>query len=61
MVGACVAEGGMHSRGDMRGRGGSICGRRDGNCSGRYASYWNAFLFVIELCLELFLGLSHKH
>ena len=24
-------------------------GRRDGHCSGRYASYWNAFLFVTEL------------
>ena len=29
-VGACMA-GGMH-------------GRKNGNCSGRYASYWNAFL-----------------
>ena len=31
VAGACMAEG-------MR-------GRRDGHCSGRYASYWNAFLF----------------
>ena len=23
-----------------------MCGRRDGHCSGRYASYWNAFLFL---------------
>ena len=23
-----------------------MCDRRDGHCSGRYASYWNAFLFV---------------
>ena len=30
--GACVA-GGMHSR-------------RDGHCSGRYASYWNVFFFA---------------
>ena len=30
--GACVAVGGMH-------------GRRDGHCSGRYASYGNVFLF----------------
>ena len=30
--GACV-EGGMHAR-------------RDSHCSGRYASYWNAFLFI---------------
>ena len=22
-------------------------GRRDGHCSGRYASYWNAFLFKL--------------
>ena len=33
--GACVA-GGVHGRG-MR-------GRRNGHCSGRYASYWNAYL-----------------
>ena len=32
--GACVA-GGMH-------------GRRDGHCSGRYASYWNAFSFSLN-------------
>ena len=24
--------------------GGGLRGRRDGHCSGRYASYWNAFL-----------------
>ena len=30
--GVCM-EGGMH-------------GRRDGHCSGQYASYWNAFLFI---------------
>ena len=24
---------------------GRMCDRRDGHCSGRYASYWNAFLF----------------
>ena len=40
--GACVVVG-MHGSGvcvvgGMRGRG-------DGHCSGRYASYWNAFLF----------------
>ena len=23
---------------------GDVRGRRDGHCSGRYASYWNAFL-----------------
>ena len=31
VVGACVA--------------GGVCGRRDCHCSGRYVSYWNAFLF----------------
>ena len=45
-------------QGDMRGRGPCIAGdsvrgeggegwRRDGHWSGRYASYWNAFLFNI--------------
>ena len=34
--GTCV-ERGVHGMGGMR-------GRRDGHCSGRYASYWNAFL-----------------
>ena len=34
--GACVA-GGCAWQGGM-------CGRRDGHCSGRYASYWNALL-----------------
>ena len=33
--GACVVED-MHSR-------------RDGHCSGRYASYWNAFLLTLEV------------
>ena len=47
----CVA-GGMHGRGHMWwgacmagwhvGQG--MCGRRDGHCSRRYASYWNEFL-----------------
>ena len=41
----CVAgsawQGGMH--------GGGVRSRKDGNCSGRYASYWNAFLFVYVL------------
>ena len=41
--GACVA-GGMHDRGaSMVIR--SMHGRRHSHCSGRYASYWNAFLF----------------
>ena len=49
--GMCMAEVGMCGRGHawqrgMHGRG--LCmagGRRDGHYSGRYASYWNAFLF----------------
>ena len=50
--GACIAggcgRGACMSRG-MCGRGacmaGGMPGRRGGHCSGRYASYWNAFLF----------------
>ena len=53
--GACMA-GGVHDKGEgVCGRGacmvegvhgsGGVHGRRDGHCSGRYASYWNAFLF----------------
>ena len=30
------------------GEGVGLHGRRDGHCSGWYASYWNAFLFPIE-------------
>ena len=41
--GACVAEGACMARG-VRGKG-AVHGRRDGHCSGQYASYWNAFLF----------------
>ena len=40
MVGACVAGGHpWHGGGE-----GGLRGRRDGHCSGRYTSYWNAFL-----------------
>ena len=56
--GLCAWQGGIHG-GGMHGRGvhgrgtcmavgcvtGGMHGRRDGHCSGRYASYWNAFLF----------------
>ena len=42
--GACMA-GGVFVVGSMHGRGGGVRGRNNGNCSGRYASYWNAFLF----------------
>ena len=51
--GVCMAGGmhggGIHGKGGVHGRGacvvGGMHGRRDGHCSGRYASYWNAFLF----------------
>ena len=42
---------GVHDRGQAcgeRGEGVGLHGRRDGHCSGWYASYWNAFLFPIE-------------
>ena len=54
--GVCMA-GGMHVwqgcvhgmghawQGGVRGKGGGMRGRRDGHCSGRYAYYWNTFLF----------------
>ena len=46
--GGCVVGGGVF----MAGGGGHMHGRehacrRDGHCSGRYASYWNAFLSCI--------------
>ena len=37
-----MAKGGMHDEGGRLWQG--VRGRRDGHCSGRYASYWNAFL-----------------
>ena len=55
----CAWHGAVHSRGCAwlggnawhRGMHGGGCvwgvhGRRDGHCSGRYASYWNAFSFL---------------
>ena len=58
--GVCVARG-IHDSGvcmargvcgrEVHGRGctwqGGMCGRRDGHCSGRYTSYYNAFLFIM--------------
>ena len=45
----------FQSQGDMHGeggacvvKGGGMGGWRGSHCSGRYASYWNAFLFLIE-------------
>ena len=49
--GACMQRC-MHGRGQggMHGRGacmvGGMHGRRDGRCSGWYASYWNALLYI---------------
>ena len=55
--GVCMVKGGMHGewsacmvKRDIHGQQGcawpgSVRGRRDSHCSGRYASYWNAFLF----------------
>ena len=45
-MGVYVARGAMHGRGACMVAGG-MRGRRDGHCCGRYASYWNAFLFKI--------------
>ena len=48
--GVCVAEGGSCVAGGYAWQeggamhGGGMHGRRNGHCSGRYASYWNAFL-----------------
>ena len=47
--GACVVVGGMHGREEACVAGGhawqgGMHGKRDGHCSRRYASYWNAFL-----------------
>ena len=44
--GACVAGGGMCGRGEC------MC-RTYGHRSGRYASYWNAFLFKVFSCGEI--------
>ena len=45
-------QGSMHGGGGVHGQGrqfmvGGMCGRRDGHCSGWYASYWNAFLSTV--------------
>ena len=49
-TGACVARGVRGRRPCMAwGEGGGVRGRRDGQCSGRYASYWNAFLLLFFL------------
>ena len=49
VVGVCMA-GGMHGSWGVCDRGCAwqrrVHGRRDGHCSGWYASYWNAFLLI---------------
>ena len=47
-VGACVVKGDMCGKRGHVWQGGTH-GRRNGHCSGRYAFYWNAFLFKIPL------------
>ena len=39
--GACVARGHVWQ--------GGMCERRYGHCRGQYASYWNAFLIILNL------------
>ena len=52
----CLLPGGVWRQGGAwSGRGGVCSGGclvetpRDGHCCGRYASYWNAFLFLVNL------------
>ena len=49
--GACMAGGVWWGLGHAWQRGTcvarGICGRKNCNCSGRYASYWNSFLLII--------------
>ena len=53
--GGCLVLGGVWSGGVAGARGFALRGMclvdtpRDGHCCGRYASYWNAFLLVLEL------------
>ena len=62
--GACMV-GGMHSSGAcMAGEvcmAGGVHGRRDSHCSGRYAPYWNAFLFKISLQTSLIIIFIFVH
>ena len=47
--GHALHDGGMHGRGACVA--GGVHGRRDGHCSGRYATYWNAFLLLLLFSL----------
>ena len=49
----CSRGGGACSWGGSA-RGGVWRSPRDGYCCGRYASYWNAFLFSIDFTLPIF-------
>ena len=46
MVGG-ICGGGMHGGGHVLQGACMVGGMRDGHCSRRYASYWNAFMLVI--------------
>ena len=59
MAGGVHGRGGMHGMGSVHGRGGCVWHARPPpnkilrdtairSMSGRYASYWNAFLFIIH-------------
>ena len=60
MAGGHAWQGGRHGRVVCMVRGG-ICDRRDSHCSGRYASYWNAFLFcIVSVPVPVPVPFSHK-
>ena len=58
-------HGGMHGKGGVCVWWGACMARegRDGHCSGRYASYWNAFLFysVCGQVIVIFFFVSDVH
>ena len=62
--GACVAGGGHGRRGACMTRGG-VRGRRDGHCSGRCVSYWNAFLLYFRITIgsqsTIYCNRSNRH
>ena len=65
-ISACNGQGGVHSLGRSNSAKTPL-GRtpspppRDGHSSGRYASYWNAFLLEICLIMKFCLGLLSMH
>ena len=61
--GSCVAGGGGHAwqgEGVMRG-GRGIRDRRSAHCSGRYAFYWNGFLFFLLSCANSYTDDNATH